>query len=101
MMLSYMPPNMWPHPSQRAPLRESEIRDGLGRHLTRADARTARIMRDGIDMYVALCCIREACGMPSMLLVLDSMRKSRRKRSAVLRDARRHHYWALLRRGGQ
>lgn len=93
-MLSYVPPNY-------IPMRASDLRDGVGHHLTRADARTARIMRDGIDLYVALACIRSACGLPSMLLVLDAMRKSRRERAAVLRDARRHPYWALLRRMGR
>lgn len=100
MFFSYVPDYIPPPPSARAPLRTNDMRDGIGRHLTRADARTARVMHDGIDLYVALACIRSACGQPSMLLVLEAMRTSRRERAAVLRDARRHPYWALLRRRG-
>ena len=100
MMLSYMPDRIWPQPRPGG-IPTHELRDGLGRNLTRAYARASKVMRDGIDLYVVLYCIRGACGLPAMLLVLDAMRKSRRERAAVLRDARRHPYWALLRRMGR
>lgn len=95
----YIPPQ--PPPGGYTPLPPAdEGRKSIGKHLTRAGAREARIRRDARDLRIALGCIRLARGDDAMRLVLDAMRKSRRERAAVLRDARRHPFWPLVSKWG-